>query len=38
MSLEENEALIHRLVEAFNKHNVTLLDARVRRNNTENDA
>ena len=26
MSLEENKALIRRLVEAFNKHNVSLLD------------
>ena len=26
MSLEENKAVIHRLVEAFNKHNVALLD------------
>jgi hypothetical protein len=26
MSLEENKALIHSLYEAFNKHNVDLLD------------
>ena len=26
MSLEDNKAIIHRLVEAFNKHNVDLLD------------
>ena len=26
VSLEENKAILHRLVEAFNKHDVTILD------------